>query len=73
MALWSVYYSTTFSEALEKCVNMLGDADSTGSMVGQLAGAIYGYSGTTPSISDSLSRLVRSYRQAPHQKHGTVG
>ena len=43
MALHSVYTTTSFSAAVEKCVNFLGDADSTGSMAGQLAGSIYGY------------------------------
>mmetsp|Transcript_30151 Transcript_30151/g.87829 ORF Transcript_30151/g.87829 Transcript_30151/m.87829 type:complete len:107 (+) Transcript_30151:1824-2144(+) len=45
MALWSVYHTSSFSEAVERCVNLLGDADSTGSMAGQMAGAIYGFSG----------------------------
>lgn len=44
MALWAVYHSTNFGEAIEKCVNLLGDADSTAAVAGQLAGAIYGYS-----------------------------
>merc|ERR1711879_612956 len=29
--------------AVARCVNFLGDADSTGSVTGQIAGAFYGY------------------------------
>jgi ADP-ribosylglycohydrolase len=43
IALWSIYHSNSFGEALEKCINIRGDADSTGALVGQLAGAIYGF------------------------------
>merc|ERR1719401_1788057 len=43
MALWAVYHSTSFDDAVARCVNLLGDADSHGSIAGQLAGAIYGY------------------------------
>ena len=35
MALHCVYNTTSFDDALVKCVNFNGDADSTGSMVGQ--------------------------------------
>eukprot|EP00040_Diaphanoeca_grandis_P015921 m.81866 g.81866 ORF g.81866 m.81866 type:complete len:567 (-) comp25461_c0_seq1:46-1746(-) len=42
MALHCVYHTASFSDAVERCVNFLGDADSTGSMVGQMCGAIYG-------------------------------
>merc|ERR1719157_373491 len=43
MAMWSVYHTTSFDEAVARSVNLLGDADSHGSITGQLAGAIYGY------------------------------
>jgi len=43
MALHSVYYSNSLGHAIENVVNLLGDADSTGSICGQLAGSIYGY------------------------------
>eukprot|EP00667_Euglena_gracilis_P006083 EG_transcript_6131 len=45
MALWGLYHSASFEEAVIKVVNLLGDADSTGAVAGQLAGAVYGYSG----------------------------
>jgi ADP-ribosylglycohydrolase len=44
MALHSVYHTKSFSEAITKAVNFLGDADSVGAIAGQLAGAIYGFS-----------------------------
>merc|ERR1719218_119387 len=43
LALWSVYHTTSFDEAVTRSVNLLGDSDSHGSITGQLAGAIYGY------------------------------
>lgn len=42
VALFSLYHTSTFNDAVERCVNFLGDADSTGAIVGQLAGAFYG-------------------------------
>ncbi|CAK0813327.1 unnamed protein product, partial [Prorocentrum cordatum] len=43
LALWSVYNTTSFDEAVTRSVNLLGDADSHGSITGQIAGAFYGY------------------------------
>ena len=43
LALHAVYHARAFDDALEAAVNHLGDADSTGSIAGQLAGALYGY------------------------------
>ena len=45
MALWGLYHSNSFEEAIIRVVNFLGDADSTGAVVGQMAGALYGYRG----------------------------
>lgn len=59
MALFSFYHTTTFMAALAKCVNMLGDADSTGAIVGQLAGAFYGIDGID-------KRLLGRLRQWDH-------
>jgi ADP-ribosyl-[dinitrogen reductase] hydrolase len=44
MAFHCIVYTNTFSDALIKAVNIGGDADSLGSVVGQLAGSYYGYS-----------------------------
>lgn len=42
MSLHCLYTTNSFEEALLKIINMRGDADSTGSVCGQMAGAIYG-------------------------------
>eukprot|EP00927_Polykrikos_kofoidii_P077716 TRINITY_DN74634_c0_g1_i1.p1 TRINITY_DN74634_c0_g1~~TRINITY_DN74634_c0_g1_i1.p1 ORF type:complete len:506 (+),score=66.60 TRINITY_DN74634_c0_g1_i1:47-1564(+) len=44
LALWAVYNTTNFDDAVVASVNLAGDADSHGSICGQLAGALYGYS-----------------------------
>merc|ERR1719382_1178960 len=50
MALWSVYHTSSFDEAVTRSVNLLGDADSHGSITGQLAGAIYGLNAINPQF-----------------------
>ena len=42
MALHILYKINSFKEAILKAVNLCGDADSIGSVVGQIAGAYYG-------------------------------
>ncbi|MCG5247322.1 ADP-ribosylglycohydrolase family protein [Methylorubrum extorquens] len=44
-ALWCVGSSGSFSEAVLKAVNLGDDADTTGAITGQFAGAFYGLSG----------------------------
>merc|ERR1711967_124472 len=56
MALWSVYHSQSFDEAVVRSVNLCGDADSHGSITGQLAGALYGYSSIHPQFLDWLQQ-----------------
>merc|ERR550525_1610765 len=48
MALWCIYHTSSFDEAVTRSVNLLGDADSHGSITGQLAGALYGYRSIHP-------------------------
>jgi ADP-ribosyl-[dinitrogen reductase] hydrolase len=43
-ALWGLLNTDTFEEALVQVVNLGGDADSAGAVVGALAGAAYGLS-----------------------------
>ena len=43
IALHAVAATASFSAAIERCVNFLGDADSTAAICGQIAGALYGY------------------------------
>ena len=42
MALHVLYKTNSFKDAILKAVNLCGDADSVGSVVGQIAGAYYG-------------------------------
>ena len=42
MALHVLYTTHNFTDAIMKAVNLCGDADSIGSVVGQIAGAYYG-------------------------------
>ena len=41
-ALWAFYHSTSFQEGCLLAVNLGDDADTTGAVYGQLAGAFYG-------------------------------
>jgi ADP-ribosyl-[dinitrogen reductase] hydrolase len=43
-AAWAIHNSQSFEEALVLAVNLGGDADTVGSVTGQVAGAVYGYS-----------------------------
>jgi len=56
VALYCVYHTTTFADAVQRVVNFLGDADSTGAIVGQLAGAIYGYERIPPHLLNALKQ-----------------
>ncbi|CAE7425576.1 draG, partial [Symbiodinium microadriaticum] len=42
IALHAVYHTRTFPEVIVKTVNFCGDADTTGAIAGQIAGAFYG-------------------------------
>jgi len=44
-ALWAFYHSTSFREGCLLAVNLGDDADTTGAVYGQLAGAFYGEQG----------------------------
>ena len=41
-ALWCVYNTSTFEDAVLKAINLGGDADTVGAITGQIAGAMYG-------------------------------
>ena len=43
MSLHVIYTTDSFEGAVIKAVNLRGDADSVGSIVGQIAGAYYGF------------------------------
>jgi hypothetical protein len=45
LALWAVWNSTCFEDAVRPLLMAGGDADTTGAIAGQLAGAVYGMHG----------------------------
>ena len=53
-ALWSVQNTRTFEDAVLKAVNLGDDADTTGAVAGQIAGACYGYSSIPRSLESGL-------------------
>jgi len=55
-ALWSFYHTGNFRDAVLKAVNLGDDADTTGAVCGQIAGAFYG-AGNIPQ--EWLDRLAR--------------
>jgi ADP-ribosyl-[dinitrogen reductase] hydrolase len=55
LALWSVYHTDSFDAAVARSVNLFGDADSHGSITGQIAGAIYGYRAINPQFKTWLN------------------
>lgn len=53
-ALWAFYYSQSFEEGCILAVNLGDDADTTGAVYGQLAGAFYGEQGIPQSWRNKL-------------------
>ena len=56
MALHIVYYTDNFQDAIIKVVNLCGDSDSVGAVVGQIAGAYYGIESIPPEWVETISR-----------------
>ena len=54
-ALWAFHNAKDFREAVLRAVNLGDDADSTGAMYGQLAGAYWGESGIPSEWLDGLA------------------
>jgi len=57
-ALWSFYHTGTFEDAVLAAVNLGDDADTTGAVVGQIAGAWYGAS----AIPERWLHVLRARR-----------
>jgi ADP-ribosylglycohydrolase len=53
-ALWAFYDAVDFREAVLRAVNLGDDADTTGAVCGQLAGAYFGESGIPQEWRDRL-------------------
>ncbi len=62
-ALWAFHHSNSFNEGVLKAVNLGDDADSTGAVFGQLAGAYYGLDMIRTDWRDTLwnSRTILDY------------
>jgi len=56
VALHCVATTNSLDAAVERCINFLGDADTTGAIVGQIAGAIYGIGGLKPAFVQNLQQ-----------------
>ena len=54
-ALWAFYHGADFREAVLLAVNLGDDADTTGAVGGQLAGAFYGFSGIPESWREGVA------------------
>ena len=62
-ALWAFWKSGSFEESCLLAVNLCDDADTTGAVYGQLAGAYYGEQGIPETWRSKLAHqeLIRSY------------
>jgi ADP-ribosyl-[dinitrogen reductase] hydrolase len=56
-ALWAFHDADTFEDAVLRAVNLGDDADTTGAICGQLAGAYWGESGISESLRSGLARM----------------
>ena len=58
-SLWAFHNAESFENAVLKAVNLGDDADTTGAICGQLAGAFWGESGISESLRSGLARMDR--------------
>jgi len=56
-SLWAFHNANSFEEAVPKAVNLGHNADTTGAICGQLAGACWGESGIAESLRSGLARM----------------
>jgi ADP-ribosylglycohydrolase len=56
-ALWAFHHADSFEEAVLRAVNLGDDADTTGAVCGQLAGAYWGESSFPPRLIAGLARF----------------
>lgn len=73
--MWAFYHSSSFEEGALLAVNLAEDADTTGAVFGQLAGAYYGKAGIpsrwfdklydADEIQDLATRLYRARVVSP--------
>jgi ADP-ribosyl-[dinitrogen reductase] hydrolase len=65
-SLWAFYHADSFEEGALMAVNLGDDADTTGAIYGQLAGAYYGYQGIPQHWRDRIARreLINDFADA---------
>jgi ADP-ribosylglycohydrolase len=70
-ALWAFYHSDSFEEGCLLAVNLGEDADTTGAIFGQLAGAFYGRQGIPSSWLSRLAEreMIESFAEKLYQAH----
>ena len=56
-SLWAFHNAESFEDAVLKAVNLGDDADTTGAICGQLAGAYWGETGISESLRSGLARM----------------
>ena len=65
-ALWAFYNSNDFREGCLLAVNLGDDADTTGAVYGQIAGAFYGYQDIPEGWRNSIAMLSEILNIADH-------
>ena len=72
-AMWCLYTTDCFEDAVVKAVNLCGDADTVAAVTGQIAGAMYGAKSIPPRWMQVLkhkssieARAVALYMQQPY-------
>lgn len=63
-ALWCIYNTDNFKDAILKAVNLGGDADTIGAITGQLAGAIYGLDNIPEQWLNTLKHRFKIEKRA---------
>lgn len=58
-ALWALHRADSFERAVLAAVNLGEDADTTGAVAGQLAGACWGVDAVPPDLRDGLAQAGR--------------
>src|SRR5262249_14766874 len=56
-AMWAFHVADNFEEAVLRAVNLGDDADTTGAICGQLAGALWGEAGIPGALRSGLARM----------------
>jgi ADP-ribosyl-[dinitrogen reductase] hydrolase len=69
-ALWAFYKTDSFQEGVLMAVNLGDDADTTGAVYGQIAGAFYGLKGIPAKWREKLAMgdLIEQLAEGLHRK-----